>query len=237
MTRTPRALPLPALSLLSVLSCVLMTGCGTERATVPGQGAEEARGPDVGRRELAGRARALGTELDMVYVTEVPGYRLAAQSVGVHGDHGFEGTYVASKNGGMIRLVVDTGAVDGTHCTTPEIPGSAGQKVSCASDHGLWYRTSLSAHEYAFQDGTRVIRLSADRATVKDETLRQAAHSAHRAGNAELDAVLPKTKGDVSGHDGNGHGGSQGATERGDLPTTGDGAPQDPPGLTEGTSG
>ncbi|MEU9111031.1 hypothetical protein AB0D04_04320 [Streptomyces sp. NPDC048483] len=42
----------------------------------------------------------MGTELDMVYVTKVSDDKLAAQSVGVHGDHGFEGTYVASAGPG-----------------------------------------------------------------------------------------------------------------------------------------
>ncbi|MFI9048359.1 hypothetical protein [Streptomyces sp. NPDC053427] len=220
MMRRQRVLPLLALSVLPVL----MTACGTERPTVTAR--DDAHRAD--RNELAARARTLGTQLDMVYVTEVPGYKLASQSVGVHGDHGFDGTYVASHGGGNIRLAVDQGTIDADHCAAPGIHRSEGQKVSCASDRGLWYRTSSSGHEYAFQDGPRVIRLSADRATVKGEALYQAAHRARKAGNAELDAVLPKTKGSGSGQKG---------TERGDLPTTGDGAPQDPVGVTEGTSG
>ncbi|MFD8863338.1 hypothetical protein ACFV1F_02830 [Streptomyces sp. NPDC059590] len=181
----------------------------------------------VDRSELESRARALGTEPEMVYVTDVPGYTLASQSVGVIGDHGFGGAYT-KPGGGTIELRVDEAGNAPVDCAKSGPDQAGGEKRTCERDGESWYRASKSAHEYAREDGGRVIRLSADRESVTRDTLRRAAKSVHQADDGELAEVLPEDAGD---------GGGQGGTERGDLPKTGDGAPQDPAGMTEGTSG
>ncbi|MGY0055347.1 hypothetical protein ACWY4P_02030 [Streptomyces sp. LZ34] len=209
MTHLRRALPL---LLLPVAVAVTLSACGTE---------------SVDRSELDARARALGTELEMVYVTDIPGYTLAPQSVGVIGDHGFGGSYTKS-GGGMIQLQVDERRGDPADCAEPRGSESESEKVTCERDGESWYRATKTAHEYVREDGGRVIRLSADRDSVTRDTLRKAADGAHQADDSELAEVLTESAGD---------GGGQGGTERGDLPTSGDGAPQDPAGVTEGTSG
>ncbi|WKX72142.1 hypothetical protein [Streptomyces sp. XD-27] len=179
-----------------------LTACGTETSAAAADGFD--------RAELEARARALGTELDMVYVTDIPGYKVAPQSVGVIGDHGFGSFYVDSGSG-RIELRVD----ERRGAPTGERDGES------------WYSAEGGTHEYVREDGGRVISLSADQDDVTRDTLRKAVEQAHQADDDELAEVLPPVR----------NGGGQGGTERGDLPATGDGAPQDPPGFTEGTSG
>ncbi|MFF3287046.1 hypothetical protein [Streptomyces sp. NPDC003023] len=208
MTHMRRILPLFLLPLV-------LTACGTKSA-----------GGGVDRTELEARARALGTEPDMVYVTDVPGYTLARQSVGVIGDHGFGGFYTRP-GGGMIELRVDEAGGDPVDCAEQGGDGAAGRRTVCEKDGRSWYRATDTAHEYVREDGGRVIRLSADLDGVSRETLRSAADNAHQADEEELAEVLPA----ASGEDG------ESGTERGDLPPAGDGAPQDPAGATAGTGG
>lgn len=179
------------------------------------------------RSELESRARALGTEPEMVYVTDVPGYTLASQSVSVIGDHGFGGAYT-KPGGGTIELRVDERRTDPGDCAKSGLDQAGGEKQTCERDGESWYRASKSVHEYVREDGGRVIRLRADRESVTRDTLRKAAEGVHQADDGELAEVLPEGAGDSGGQVG---------TERGDLPKTGDGAPQDPAGMTEGTSG
>ncbi|MEU5641308.1 hypothetical protein [Streptomyces milbemycinicus] len=206
-TQLRRALPLLLLPLALALSA-----CGEE---------------SVDQSELESRARALGTEPEMVYVTDVPGYALAPQSVGVIGDHGFGGSYT-KPGGGTIELRADERGPSPVGCAESGPDQVGGEKQTCERDGESWYRASKSAHEYAREEDGRVIRLSADRESVTRDTLRQAAESLHQADDGELAEVLPKDAGD---------GGGQVGTERGDLPRTGDGTPQDPAGMTEGTTG
>ncbi|MDX3072580.1 hypothetical protein [Streptomyces sp. MI02-7b] len=202
MTHLRRALPLLLLPVV-----VTSAACGTESANRP---------------ELEARARALGIARDMVYVTDVPGYTLAAQSVGVVGDHGY-GAFYSSPGGGMIAIRVDERRGDPVACSDPDTR-PATERGSCEQDES-WYRASGTGHEYVFQDGGRVIRLSGDRAGVTRDVLRRAAEHAHQADDRELAGVLPTG------------GVGPGPVERGDLPADGDGAPQDPFGITAGTSG
>jgi hypothetical protein len=208
MTHVRRA---SALLLLPVV--VALSACGAE---------------SVDRSELEARARALGTELEMVYVTDIPGYSLAPQSVGAIGDHGYGGSYT-KPGGGMIQLQVDERRSDPADCAKPAGSQAPSEKVTCERDGESWYRATKTAHEYVREDGGRVIRLTAERDSVTRDTLRKAAGSAHQADDGELAEALPGA--------GGGDGGGQGGADRGDLPTSGDGAPQDPAGVTEGTSG
>jgi hypothetical protein len=198
-------IPRPLLPVTAAASVVL-AGCGTETA---GGGAD--------RAELEARARAAQVAIENVYVTEVPGYELAKQSVGVLGGDGFSATYVKQGAGAQIRLGVDRGSMDAASC--PKIPvgvgsGGMGGAVDCVRDGESWYRTSGTEHEYATEVDGRLVRLNADTAAVDRDTLRKAAEAAHAASDAELDDVLPPAREDAGQ-----------PVERGDLPPAGDGAP------------
>ncbi|WFB07805.1 hypothetical protein LRS74_12690 [Streptomyces sp. LX-29] len=192
-----------------------LTACGTESGDEGG----------ADRAELQRRAKALEIQLDMVYVTEVKGFDVAEQSVNVYGDHGFQSAYVAAKGGGMIQLSVDEKRTGSDDCA---IAGSTtnGEKVRCERDGQGEYRVSGTAHEYVRNEENRAIRLHADRASVDRDTLRAAAEAAHQADDAEIDSVLPQ---EPRGADGDG---GAGGVERGDLPTTGDGAPNNDVGAS-----
>ncbi len=101
MTCTVRALP------LLLLLPALLTACGTEKADA-GDAPEPA--PATARQpEQDDRLRASGIAPELVYVTEVPGFTLAQQSVGVSGDDGFSAAYWA-KNGAILRLSAERGS-------------------------------------------------------------------------------------------------------------------------------
>ncbi|MGW1599700.1 membrane lipoprotein [Streptomyces eurythermus] len=117
MIRAARALPL-----LLVLPA-LLTACGTEKArsgpepAASGSGraaAGSSREPvsaAPGQAEMDERLRALGIAPELVYVTEVPGFTLAQQSIGVNGDDGFSVAYWA-KNGAVLHLYAERGSAD-----------------------------------------------------------------------------------------------------------------------------
>ncbi|MCT4355363.1 hypothetical protein M5362_19700 [Streptomyces sp. Je 1-79] len=188
----------PRLAVLLLLPLALaVTGCGTK---VLG-----ATPPD--RAELQARARALQTLPEHVYVTEADGFELAEQSVGVLGGDGFSATYV-SKTGGQITIGVDRGTVDEKTCAA-----EASASGACEKDGKGWYRASGGRHAYLRTENGLRIQLTADTAGVDRAVLRAAAEKAHRADDAELDAVLPEETGPGE------------PVERGDLPPVGDGAP------------
>ncbi|MGW4913839.1 membrane lipoprotein [Streptomyces sp. NPDC004270] len=102
MIRAVRVLP-PLL-----LAAALLTGCGTEKAD------SGASGSPADPAELAAKAKALGMDPALVYVTEAPGFTLAQQSVGVQGDDGFSASY-ADKTGAVIHLYTDHLRYAGQH--------------------------------------------------------------------------------------------------------------------------
>ncbi|MCC9741290.1 hypothetical protein [Streptomyces sp. MNU89] len=229
-TRTP--LLLPSLTALTA-AAALLTGCGTERPAGEDGGSPTAAGAPatagspgatvLSRTDIEKRARWMGSAIELIYVTRVPGFERAQQSVGVYGGDGFSAMYVSASGGGTVQLSVDRGTLDEENCErTPLASGGSG-KVTCERDGDAWYRTSGDAHEYARPEGGHVVRIGAARETADRGILRRAAEDAHPADDVELDALLPQlpeTGGAVSGADG---GGQQ--PERGDLPPEGDGAP------------
>ncbi|MFI7499724.1 hypothetical protein ACIBVL_14740 [Streptomyces sp. NPDC049687] len=198
MIRALRALP--ALSLLPLLP-LLLTACGDEHA---GAAADPA--------ELSARAQALGIAPELVYTTDVPGYTLAQQSVGVYGDDGFSASYFSSKSGKFFQLAVDRDTFTATNCPDQPVPGTDGASTTCVRDGDNWYRTTDGRSEYAVPKKNLVIRLSGD--GVPRDDLRAAAEHAHRPTADELDDLLPAAPA----------GGGE-PVERGDLPSVGDGAP------------
>ncbi|MFF3691342.1 hypothetical protein [Streptomyces sp. NPDC002187] len=225
VARLPRLLlPVTAVAPLALA----LVACGTETAgtetAATESGGSGAVGSGADRSELEARARAAQVAIENVYVTEVSGFEVAKQSVGVLGADGFSATYVEQGTGVQIRLGVDRGSMDAASC--PKAPlgvGSAatGGAVECVEDGKRWYRRSGSEHEYVTEVDGRLVRVNADTGSVDRATLRKAAEAAHAAGDAELDAVLPPVQGD----------GGQ-PVERGDLPPVGDGAPNNDVGTS-----
>ncbi|MFE4175906.1 hypothetical protein ACFRR7_28325 [Streptomyces sp. NPDC056909] len=210
MMRTPRRpllLLLPALALASA-------ACGNERAHA---------GAQADRAELEARARYMQSAIELIRVTEVDGFEVAPQSVGVVGGDGFGSTYVSARDGARIQLTVDRGTL--TAATCPDVPlhGASGGRAECERDGTAWYRLSGGTHEYARAEDGHVVRVSGERATVDRGTLRRAAESVRPATDAELDALLPEQTAPAS------------PVERGDLPPVGDGAPDN--SVPEGASG
>ncbi|MER6081212.1 membrane lipoprotein [Streptomyces sp. NPDC001833] len=102
MIRAVRVLP------TLLLAAALLTGCGTEKA---GSGDS---GKSADPAELASRAKALGMDPELVYVTRAPGFTLAQQSVGVQGDDGFSASYTDT-TGAVIHLYTDHPRYAGQH--------------------------------------------------------------------------------------------------------------------------
>lgn len=201
------------------LLVLALVGCGTEHAGAGGPSAAASDVPD--HAELEARATALQTRTDHVYVTEIAGYTLATQSVGVLGDDGFGSSYT-DKSGHVIQLGVERAEYSPADCgKKPVTDGSAGYTV-CEREGEGWYSATALGHSYARPAGDVVVTVSAELPGVDRATLRTAAEGAHLADDAELDRILPPL-GQAPG--------SQ-PIERGDLPPEGDGAPDNEVGAS-----
>ncbi|MGX1881879.1 hypothetical protein [Streptomyces sp. NPDC055287] len=206
MTRVPRVFA-------ALLLPVVLAACGAEKA-------DDAAAPPPA--EL--RARAGESALELIYVTEAPGYELARQSVGVVGNDGFSASYFSTATGGQMSLAVDRGQPAEASCADkPADAAGPGGSAECERDGDFWYRAEADRHEYARAYEGHVVRISADANLVDRATLRDAAHKAHRADSKELDEVLPAS-GEGAGVDE--------MPERGDLPPVGDGAPNNDVGAS-----
>ncbi|MEV6397503.1 hypothetical protein AB0M39_22490 [Streptomyces sp. NPDC051907] len=214
---------------LALLLPLVLTGCGGEKADPEARAEASASssraaapdaaptGPLPDPAELQERARYLQIAIEHVYVTEVDGYHLAQQSVGVSGEDGFSSVYITDK-GVQILLEVDRGTIAEADCAQRPVYQAEGQAVRCERDGDGWYRTAGGRHEYARAEDGHVVRVAAERA-VERSTLRTAFKAAHAADERELDAVLPPPR-------------DRGQpVERGDLPPVGDGAPDNSVGV------
>lgn len=203
---------LPALLLLAPL---LLTACGSEKADAdPAAGPSASATEAADRGELDARAQALGVAPELVYVTEAPGFALAQQSVGVLGDDGFSATWVSRETGAHLRLSVDRGSITDATCPEQPVGDMSGERTTCERDGDVWYRTGAGRHEYAVPEEGHVVRVSGEAEAVPRDVLREAALAAHRPDASEAAALLPSAEP------------APGApVERGDLPSFGDGAP------------
>ncbi len=149
---------------------------------------------------IAARSEPLGIAPELVHVTEVDGFELATQSVGVMGDDGMSAVYVGSGSGAAGTVMLATSrrpSPDVVPCA--DLPDSSEPVLRCAVEHG---------DVHVLLEGT----------DVDAATLRAAAEAVRVPGGAELDrlfADVPTPEPPV---------------ERGDLPPDGDGAPLDPSG-------
>ncbi|MFG1943968.1 hypothetical protein [Nonomuraea sp. NPDC048826] len=154
--------------------------------------------------------QALGQGADpaLIYVVDLPGYELQEQSVGVVGDEGF-GAFYVSPDGKQVQLRVDRGAFDDAACwerpVTDTDPTDA--SVRCVRDDVGWYREAAGRHEYIAVKGDAFLLLAGKFTDVNRETLKTAIAGARQAAVTATPSP-PRTP-----------------VERGDLPTTGDGAP------------
>ena len=156
------------------------------------------------------RRAAQGVAPDLVYTVELPGYELAEQSVGVIGDEGFGASYV-SPDGRQAELTVDRRQSDDGMCTETPIrhADTPSPPTTCERDGIGWYRAGGGRHEYLAVRGDHTLRLNAPIADVDRATLGAAVTNARHVTRAASETTAP----------------SSSPPERGDLPATGDGAP------------
>ncbi|QCB94797.1 membrane lipoprotein [Cellulomonas shaoxiangyii] len=124
MMRTRHAAALVVLPVLLALgACAGRAGAGPQPTTGPAQ-----------RAEIAARVEGSGVDPDLVYVTDVDGYTLATQSVGVVGDVGMSAYYVREA-GGTVMLATSW---DPTPSVAPcaELPDSAPAVPGCTVRRG-----------------------------------------------------------------------------------------------------
>ncbi|MET8154869.1 hypothetical protein ABZT47_00770 [Sphaerisporangium sp. NPDC005289] len=157
---------------------------------------------------LIDQARAQGAAPDLIYVVDLPGYELAEQSVGVIGEEGF-GSFYVSPEGRRVELRVDRGSFSDGQCTGTPITNAEPPTapVRCDHDEVGWYRQGGGRHEYTAIRGDHYIRLAGGLADVDRAALKAAVAGARPATGTGTPSPPPSP------------------VERGDLPTSGDGAP------------
>lgn len=237
---TPPAARAAAVVLLPA-ALVLLTACGSEQ--IPGSGRVEVERAGAGAggasgsggsggsdaaasptgsptasaapdpAVLAARAATAQVPLEKVYVADVPGFRLAVQSVGPVDEDGFQSS-ATDAHGAIVRLTVDDRApLTASTCSAVPLGDDSGSVHCTAEKGGLWYLTAGGRHAYVRQQGALRVTLAAPAQGVSRARLRDAVRAAHRADPAELDRTLPAPTAFPS------------PVERGDLPPVGDGAP------------
>ncbi|GAA3161403.1 hypothetical protein [Nonomuraea roseoviolacea] len=165
-------------------------------------------------QEVVDRARASGAAPDLIYAVELDGYRILEQSAGGVGDEGFGVLYAPEKGAGEpVELRVDRGSFDDDVCASTPVSGGDGRRAArCERDGDGWYRTDGVRQDYTVVRGDHYVRLAAAVGQVGREALRAAVTGARPAVGDGMPAPPPTV------------------VPRGDLPTTGDGAPYNPVG-------
>jgi hypothetical protein len=198
-----------ASALVSVVVALSLAGCATASP-----GAAATADPTL----IAERASAVGIAPELVYTTEVKGYDLAPQSVGVGAAEGMSATWFNATTGAMLTIRTDHGELTAASCVETPMWDAPGGTVTCTEEEGAWHRSSGGVHEYIAVRGDALIRVTgAGNAPPAD--LLAAAKAVHAPANAELERLfsdLPSAPAVP--------------VERGDLPENGDGAPIDPTG-------
>lgn len=194
----------------TILTLLLTTACGTEESAAE-HGPEPL--PDDTYRRVIGQ----GADPGAIYTIELPGFELAEQSAGVLGDADYGATYVPvdPPYTTQVHLQVASGTYDAARCDRDALPGPDGGSPvpveSCEPDGTGWYRTAGEWQEYVVLDGDHVLRISAPAAAVDRDDLVAAALGARHQDGGAITPAPPSSP-----------------VTRGDLPTTGDGAPVDP---------
>jgi len=159
-------------------------------------------------QEAIDQARVQGAAPDLIYVVDLPGYELAEQSVGAVNEEGF-GAFYVSPDGKQVQLRVDRDEFSDALCATRPVTDAmpVDAPVRCSRDEVGWYRQAAGRHEYAAVRGDALLLLAARLTDVGRETLKTAIAGARQAAVTGTPSPWPSP------------------VERGDLPTTGDGAP------------
>lgn len=200
---------------LSAAALLLATACGTETA-----GADD--GPAPLPDDTFQRVLAQGVDPDLVHTIELPGFELAEQSAGVLGDADYGATYVPVEPPYTteVQVVVRSGTYDARRCRSEPLHGSTdgapAPVETCEPDASGWYRTGGGWQEYVVVDDGHVLTVSAPTTAVDREDLVEAALGARRQDGVAVTPATPSAP-----------------VTRGDLPTTGDGAPVDPAGTAQ----
>lgn len=199
-------------SVLAVAALLLLAGCGDESG-----GAD--KGPEPLPDDTYQRVLSQGVDPDLVHTIELSGFQLAEQSVGVRGDSDYAAVYVPEEEPftTQVHLDVRGGSYDEARCAADPLSGASGSEPAavevCEPDAGGWYRAGGGWHEYVVRHDGYHLTVGAPSAAVDRASLTEAAVEARRQdGKAPSPAPPPSP------------------VTRGDLPTTGDGAPVDPYG-------
>lgn len=199
-------------TLSAAVLLLLTTACGAESS-----GTED--GPAPLPEDTHQRVLAQGVDPALVHTIELPGFELAEQSAGVLGDRDYGATYVPVEPPYTteVHLVVRSGAYDAQRCGTEPLRGPTGGSPrpveSCEPDATGWYRTGGGWQEYVLLGDGHTLTLSAPTTAVDHDDLVEAARGARHQDGEATTPVTPSSP-----------------VPRGDLPTTGDGAPVDPYG-------
>lgn len=189
MTRTRYTALLVAVPTVLVLAACAGRASGTTATADPALPAD-----------TAARVSAAGIAPDLLYVTDVDGFELATQSVGVVGDDGMSATYVRYDDEVVGTVLLTTSRVpDPSAVPCDGLPDSSDAVQRCTVTRG-------AAHVALEGEG------------VESATLRAAAEAVRVPRTDELDALLADLP--VPGP----------PVVRGDLPPEGDGAPLNPTG-------
>lgn len=163
-----------------------------------------------------------GVDPALVYTVRLPGFELAEQSAGVLGDSDYGATYLPSEPPytAEVSLEVRVGEYDEARCERDPLRGPTGADPvpveSCEPEANGWYRTGGDRHEYVAARPGHHVALGGPAEAVDREALTEAALGAR-----------PQEGGGASPNQPTG---PSSPVTRGDLPSTGDGAPVDPQG-------
>ncbi|GAB2840889.1 membrane protein [Actinocorallia aurea] len=152
-----------------------------------------------------------GIDADLLFLIEVPGFTAAGQSIGVMGEDGLGMSYTSDANpGDLAHLLVERHPFDGDRCAALPVPDAdPAATVECVPDRSGWYRTSGGFHEYVLPLEQGHVRLSAPQGAVTLDALRATLAAAESlSGISILNTPWPTP-----------------SIPRGDLPSVGDGAP------------
>ena len=188
---------------LSLVGCAPRTGADADPASAD---------------SIAASANAAGIAPELVFTTEVDGFDLAAQSVGLGAADGMTATWFNADTGSMLTIRSDFGELTEESCIAVPLWDAPSETVSCADEDGIWHRSGGDTHEYvAVRDGALIWVSGMDGTSQED--LLTAAQNVRVPSEAELEqlfADVPPGPGEP--------------VERGDLPENGDGAPSNPTG-------
>lgn len=180
---------------LALVPVVLALGACAGSA---GTGASSSPTPDPAA--IASRMAWVGIAPDLVYVTELEGFELSTQSVGVAGDDGMSAAYVRSSGDTLGIVALRTSRVPAPDVVLcPDLPDAEEPVLRCAVERGA----------------AQVLLEGED---VEPAVLRAAGEAVREPRPDELASLfvdLPAPAPPV---------------ERGDLPPGGDGAPMNEPG-------